>query len=93
MSDVGCENADLSGSRHPPSDICHPTLPPLSFWKIAHQRIRDLKCLQVIYIQVTETVIRFENPAIGSGLRFPSNLNFISGLFFWPVGKQGGTYA
>src|SRR5436190_10554517 len=33
----------------------NPNLVPLSFWKIAHQRIWDLKCLQVIYSQVTET--------------------------------------
>src|SRR4051812_41908104 len=67
-ANVGCGNPDQSGLPQPLSDIRHPISPALSFWKIAHQRIWDLKCLQVIYIRITETVTRFENQMIGSGL-------------------------
>src|SRR5262249_31608347 len=48
--------------RNPKSAFRNPKLVPLSFWKIAHQRLWDLKCLQVVYIRTTKTVTRFENP-------------------------------
>src|SRR5437870_4368753 len=92
MADIGCATTDLSGFQHPPSEIRHRTLVPLSFWKIAHQRIWDLKCLQVIYSRVTKIVIRFENPVIGSVLRpRPASASFRS--FFLAGRNQGGTYA
>src|SRR5262245_27698133 len=90
MSDVGFGDTVQQTSSCPKSAIRNGKLVPLSFWKIAHQRIWDLKCLQVIYSQVTETVIRFENPVIGSVLRpRKPQLHFRS---FFLAGK-GGTYA
>lgn len=65
----------------------------LPFWKIAHQMVLDLRCLHVIYIGITETVRRFENPMIGSGLRLGFSFSLISDLFFGRVEKQGETYA
>jgi hypothetical protein len=66
---------------------------PLSFWKIAHQRIWDLRCLQVIYSRITAKVKRFENQMIGSVLKPASGFSHLSDLFFGRGRKQGERYA
>src|SRR5438105_2640184 len=42
----------------------------LPFCKIAHQMIRDLSCLPVVYSKTIESDSEFENQVIGSGPEF-----------------------